>query len=212
MTSARARAASTIPLTYYRLPALAATRCCLLLPRSGAESYEFLSSTCAMEMVGQIERLRRGTPAPCTQYTPISSVGHRDLALDPSAFSFRDAFPISHHRRARSHSWVRVGRTCCRRGLPCGREHALPSDQRERRQGQSQSGHDGQIRRCAPFGCVLRQASEVISNEVSRFHVSISQISRAKVCTAAAGGRRRSLTAMPRTSNGMRREETTWAR
>ena len=31
----------------------------LLLPRSGAESYEFLSSTCAMEMVGQIERLRK---------------------------------------------------------------------------------------------------------------------------------------------------------
>ena len=25
----------------------------------GAESYEFLSSTCAMEMVGQIERLRK---------------------------------------------------------------------------------------------------------------------------------------------------------
>ena len=111
----------------------------------------------------------RGTPAPArARNTRRFRQSGTEISRSTPARVLSDAFPtISHHRRARSHSGVRVGRTCCRRGLPCGREHALPSDQRERRQGQSQSGHDGQMRRCAPFGCVLRQASEVISEPIS---------------------------------------------
>ena len=45
-----------------------------------------------MEIVGQIERLRQqrhGHTGTCTLFTPISSVGHRDLALDP-----RESFPM----------------------------------------------------------------------------------------------------------------------